>query len=70
MFYSDNNTSTSARETYNTAVGYEALRGSITQGNNSGRWNTATGDQAMYSNTSGSNNTATGNQALYSNTTG
>ncbi len=55
---------------YNTAVGYEALRGSTTPGNNTGQNNTAVGDQALYGNTSGSFNTACGYQTLYSNMTG
>lgn len=70
MFNADDNTKTVARETYNTAVGYEALKGSNTAGNNTGRYNTAIGDQAMYANTTGEANAAFGNQALYSNTTG
>lgn len=58
------------RETFNTAIGYEALRGSVPQENNTGRYNTAIGDQALFSNSFGSSNTANGYHALYSNTTG
>ncbi|MEP7142471.1 MAG: tail fiber domain-containing protein [Ferruginibacter sp.] len=38
--------------------------------NNTGSFNTATGDVALFSNTSGIDNTALGSNALYSNTTG
>ncbi len=65
MFYADNRTT--GLETFNTAVGYEALKGSTIAANNQGRWNTAIGDQALFSNTFGSYNTANGCQALYSN---
>ncbi len=56
--------------TYNTAVGYEALRGSLSPGNNTGRYNTAVGDMAIKNNTTGSDNSALGVWALRSNTTG
>jgi len=70
MYNADDNTTTGAYETYNTAVGYEALRGSNTPGNNTGKYNTAVGDQAMYSNSTGYSNAAIGTATLYSNTTG
>ncbi len=58
------------RETFNTAVGYHALRGSNFAEDNIGQHNTAIGDQALLSNTSGSWNTAIGSDALRANTTG
>ncbi|HNS17076.1 MAG TPA: tail fiber domain-containing protein [Bacteroidales bacterium] len=68
MFYADDQPG--GRETYNTAVGSEALKGSATAGNNTGQYNTAVGDQALFGNTSGYYNTACGYYALYSNMTG
>ena len=68
MYYANN--ATSAGSTYNIAVGYEALNGSVNPANNTGIKNTAMGDQVMYSNTSGSTNAAYGFNAMYSNTTG
>lgn len=59
MLYADNR-STSERYTYNTAVGYEALRGSTTAANNTGRYNTAAGRQALRLVSSGNYNTAVG----------
>jgi hypothetical protein len=72
--------------THNTALGYQALRGSstvpMTGGfnfavgsfalltNTTGSFNNAFGYQALYSNTTGSSNNALGNSALISNTTG
>jgi trimeric autotransporter adhesin len=47
MHYADNRTS--GRITYNTAVGFEALRGSFTTVNNTGQYNTAIGDQCTSS---------------------
>lgn len=70
MYFADDNTTSPARETFNTAVGYEALKGSNTAGNNSGRWNTAVGDQSMLGNTSGDHNTALGAGSMQKNTTG
>ncbi|HRZ20400.1 MAG TPA: hypothetical protein P5184_01950, partial [Bacteroidales bacterium] len=61
---------TIGRETYNTAVGFEALKGSYLPANNTGLFNTALGDRALYANTTGDNNTASGTGSLYSNTTG
>lgn len=60
----------SGQASLNTAIGYEALRGSTTPDNNTGTANTAIGDQALFLNTSGSNNTANGVMALYSNSAG
>ena len=58
------------RETYNTAIGYQALVGSSTPSNNTGQGNTALGDQALFSNSSGASNNAMGMSALKYNTTG
>ena len=60
----------SSYEAYNTAVGYQALKGSAAIQNNNGYGNTALGYQAMTVNTSGSNNTALGYQTLKTNSTG
>ena len=68
MYYADDRTT--GRETYNTAVGYQALMGSTTAANNTGQYNNAIGDRALGSNTSGSFNIANGRQALHLNTTG
>ena len=68
MFNADDRTV--GQDTFNTAVGYEALKGSGTPGNNTGQYNTAIGDSALFSNTSGIKNTSNGYQSLYSNTTG
>ncbi|MGE0635880.1 MAG: beta strand repeat-containing protein [Bacteroidia bacterium] len=68
MFYA--NSTTTPFTNSNVAVGFEALRGSITASANTGNFNTAVGYQTMQNNTSGSGNAAYGNQALYSNTTG
>jgi hypothetical protein len=69
MYYADNRTT--GRYTYNTAIGYEALRGSSTAAAyNTGRWNTAIGYHALYSNSSGEKNSAFGMECLYSNTGG
>ena len=51
-------------EYYNTCIGTGSLN------TYAGRYNTASGYQALYSNTTGAVNTASGYQALYSNTTG
>jgi len=56
--------------TKNTAIGCEALKGSITASNNDGTANTAIGYQSLSSNTSGYENTSVGSEALHSNTTG
>ena len=68
MYYADNRSA--GRDTYNTALGYEALKGGLIPANNTGQYNTATGDQAMSLNTSGYSNTATGAGSLYHNTEG
>ena len=59
-----NNTSTGT-DTYNTAVGYQALRGGGALANNTGRYVTAIGDQALFTNASGDANTAIGAKALF-----
>ncbi|MBK6994719.1 MAG: hypothetical protein IPH31_07255 [Lewinellaceae bacterium] len=58
------------RETFNTAVGYQALLGSLTPANNTGRRNTAVGDRALWSNSTGDDNTAVGLDALVGNVGG
>jgi len=59
------------RETFNTAVGFEALKGgSVIPSNNTGKGNTAIGDRTLFSTTTGSNNTAVGLAALNANSTG
>lgn len=62
--------STSVSDKFNTAVGYEALKGGPTPSLNTGWQNTAIGDSAMLSNTSGGANVAVGNNSLRNNTTG
>ena len=52
----------------NVAIGYRALRGSITAANNTGNDNTAVGYQSLLSNVTGSGNTAIGTQSLELNT--
>jgi hypothetical protein len=54
----------------NTAVGYEALKGSSTAANNTGTENTALGGQALLNNTTGCCNTGIGSNALKVNSTG
>src|SRR5690606_34239420 len=69
MRYADNRTD--GRETYNTAIGHESMRGSINnQQNNTGRWNTAVGSQTLTSMSSGDANTCIGAYGLHFNTTG
>jgi len=68
MYYADDRVI--GRDTYNTAIGYQALLGSTTASNNTGQGNTALGDQALFSNTSGASNNAMGMSALKYNTTG
>ena len=68
MYYA-NNTS-SGVETYNTAVGKDALRGSSTPASNTGVDNTAIGAYSMQNNTSGTSCTAIGSNSLISNSTG
>ena len=68
MLYADDRSS--GRDTYNTAIGFEALRGSVTPSINTGRWNTCMGYHTLYSNTSGDYNTANGYYSLNSNQIG
>lgn len=68
MYYADNRTL--GRETYNTAVGFEALKGGDITAFNTGQNNTAIGDESLHKNTSGYGNTASGRSALFNNTTG
>jgi hypothetical protein len=55
---------------FNTAMGTGALFSLTPSSDNEGYYNTASGDQALYSDTTGTGNTASGDQALYSNTNG
>jgi hypothetical protein len=55
---------------FNTAIGYQSLKGSATVSNNTGLYNTAIGYQSITGNTNGSNNTALGYQTLKTNTSG
>jgi hypothetical protein len=64
------NSTTTAFDNYNVAVGYEAYRGSAVPAANTGNYNTALGYQTLLNNTSGSSNVAHGYQALDLNTTG
>lgn len=59
-----------AWESYNTAVGFEALSENAPSTTSEGIYNTALGARALKGNTSGFFNTANGSEALYSNTTG
>lgn len=68
MYYADDRIVT--RLTYNTAIGYDALRGSVIAANNTGQYNTAVGDAAMLNITSGNQNTAVGEGALRTNSSG
>jgi hypothetical protein len=68
MYYADDRTS--GRWTYNTAVGCEALKGGDAPEYNTGQFNTAIGDKALFSNSFGYMNTAIGVFALRSNTVG
>ena len=66
MYYANNNPI--AFTNYNVAVGYEALRGSVTPASNTGNTNTAIGYQSLMNNTGGSGNTAIGYGTLINNT--
>ncbi|MDP1746303.1 MAG: tail fiber domain-containing protein, partial [Bacteroidota bacterium] len=68
MYYA--NDQAGAFNNYNVALGYEALRGSVSAAANTGNWNTAIGYQTLLGNTTGMWNTANGFQALQTNTTG
>lgn len=68
MKYATNNTT--SKETFNTAMGFEALRGSLNAGGNVGMQNTAIGALTMSNNTSGTDNVAVGYSALYNNFSG
>ena len=54
----------------NTAIGYQAYKGSGTASINTGVGNTVGGYQSLLNNESGSNNTSWGGQSLLANTTG
>jgi hypothetical protein len=69
MRYADNRII--GRITYNTAIGYESLKGKIGDARaNTGIENTAVGYQSLFQNISGNSNTAIGNGALTINTIG
>lgn len=68
LFYA-NNTAT-AFTNRNVAVGYEALRGSLTASANTGNYNTAIGFQSLWTNTTGDFNSGFGTISLINNTTG
>jgi len=68
MYYADN--TTTASDSYNTALGFEALLGSPTPSANTGTNNTAVGTFALAANTSGSYNAALGMNAGQSITSG
>lgn len=55
---------------YNTAVGFQALHGSGTINSNTGITNTAVGYRTMYNYTSGNANSSLGYRTLFTNTTG
>jgi len=65
--FSNNNT---AYDSYNTAVGFEALYSNEPTATNNGNQNTAIGSLALHENTTGSRNTASGHEALNGNDTG
>jgi len=68
--YNTNDNELNGYETFNTAVGYQALMGSSTPSANTGQYNTAVGDGAIWSITSGSKNSALGHNALFSTSSG
>ncbi len=59
-----------AWDSWNTAVGYQALFNDQPDNTIDGNSNTALGAQSLYSNTTGAYNTASGLKSLYSNTVG
>jgi hypothetical protein len=67
--YYANNTS-AAFNNWNTSIGWQSLRGSVTPANNTGTFNTAIGAQALINNSTGSYNTGTGFGTLGFNTSG
>jgi len=67
MYYANN---AASGTTYNTAIGYEVMKGSSTAANNTGQYNTATGYQAMDVMTTASYNSAYGYNAGGGLTTG
>ena len=68
MLYADSRVV--GRTTYNTAIGYEFMRGSATAANNTGQNNTAVGYQTLDAMTSGEQNTVIGVDAGGAITTG
>lgn len=55
---------------YNVSMGYGTISGSNTTALNTGEYNSAFGDSALFSNTSGTYNTALGASSMYHNTAG
>lgn len=55
---------------YNVSMGYGTISGSTTTALNTGEYNSAFGDSALFSNTSGTYNTALGASSMYHNTAG
>ncbi|WP_290848230.1 tail fiber domain-containing protein [Flavobacterium sp.] len=64
------NSATAAFDTFNTAVGFEALRGSTTAAANTGYGVTAVGSMSMRVNSAGNRNSGFGCRSLSSNTNG
>lgn len=68
MMNADNNSIGSL--TYNTALGFESLFGSLTAGNNTGTLNTSIGALTLRNNSTGTSNVAIGYRSLFTNSTG
>jgi uncharacterized protein (TIGR02145 family) len=68
MYYADDRTT--GYNTFNTAIGHGALRGTITASQNTGTTNTAVGYESMMLNSSGSRNSSFGDATLGNNSTG
>lgn len=66
--YQAGNTATSS--SYNTGIGYQALKSVVKGSGDGGLYNTGVGYQSLTSNTTGPSNSAVGYDSLYSNTTG
>jgi hypothetical protein len=68
MFYADSNRT--GRATFNTAIGFNALRMGILPLLNTGRYNTAIGHGSLVAVTTGNENNAVGHNALAGNSSG
>ena len=68
MYYIDDRVDGS--ETYNTALGYQAMHGTAPASSNTGQWNTAIGGLALSKLSTGNYNTAVGKDALLNNANG